>query len=58
MRINGRAISTWEELDMAVSSKPDLDVEFGVRRDGTIAFAQRGAPPPAEFLAAVSDRPR
>ena len=26
--INGRAISTWEELDMAVSSKPDLDVEF------------------------------
>ena len=35
VRINGRAISTWEELDMAVSSKPDLDVEFGVRRDGT-----------------------
>lgn len=34
VRINGRAISTWEELDMAVSSKPDLDVEFGVKRDG------------------------
>lgn len=32
--INGRAISTWEELDMAVSSKPDLNVEFGVRRGG------------------------
>ena len=28
VKINGRAISTWEELDMAVSSKPDLDVEF------------------------------
>ena len=32
MKINGRAISTWEELDMAVSAKPDLDVEFVVRR--------------------------
>ena len=31
---------------------------YVVRRDGTIAFAQRGAPPPAEFLAAVSDRAR
>jgi regulator of sigma E protease len=34
VRINGRAISTWEELDMAVTSKPGLDVEFGLRRDG------------------------
>ncbi len=34
VKINGRAISTWEELDMAVSSKPELDVEFGVKRDG------------------------
>ena len=34
VRINGRSISTWEELDMAVTSKPDLDVEFGVRRKG------------------------
>ncbi|MBP7779211.1 MAG: RIP metalloprotease RseP [Acidobacteria bacterium] len=32
VKINGRGISTWEELDMAVSSKPDLDVEFVVRR--------------------------
>ena len=34
VRINGRSISTWEELDMAVTSKPELDVEFGVRRNG------------------------
>jgi regulator of sigma E protease len=34
VRINGRGISTWEELDMLVSSKPDLDVDLGVRRDG------------------------
>lgn len=34
VRINGRAISTWEELDMSVSSKPDLDVEMTVRRAG------------------------
>jgi len=34
VKINGRAISTWEELDMAVSSKPDLDVEFALRRGG------------------------
>jgi regulator of sigma E protease len=34
VRINGRAISTWEELDMAVSSKPGLDVEMTLRRDG------------------------
>jgi regulator of sigma E protease len=34
VRINGRAISTWEELDMTVSSKPDLDVEFTLKRDG------------------------
>ena len=34
VRINGRAISTWEELDMAVSSKPEYDVEFVVRRSG------------------------
>ena len=34
VRINGRAISTWEELDMAVTSKPDYDVEFVVRRSG------------------------
>ncbi len=32
VKINGRAISTWEELDMAVSSKPDLDIQFVVRR--------------------------
>ena len=29
---------------------------YVVRRDGTIAFAQRGAPPPADFVAAVSAR--
>ena len=34
VRINGRAISTWEELDMAVTSKPELNVEFVVRRSG------------------------
>jgi regulator of sigma E protease len=34
VRINGRAISTWEELDMAVTSKPEYDVEFVVRRVG------------------------
>lgn len=34
VRINGRAIATWEALDMAVSSKPDLDVEMVVRRSG------------------------
>jgi regulator of sigma E protease len=34
VKINGRAISTWEELDMAVSSKPELDIEFAVKRDG------------------------
>ncbi len=34
VRINGRGISTWEELDMAVTSKPELDVEFVVRRAG------------------------
>ncbi len=34
VRINGRAISTWEELDMAVTSKPELNVEFVVRRGG------------------------
>jgi regulator of sigma E protease len=34
VKINGRAISTWEELDMAVSSKPELDVEFVVKRGG------------------------
>lgn len=34
VRINGRAITSWEELDMSVSSKPDLDVEMVVRRAG------------------------
>ena len=34
VRINGRAISTWEELEMAVSSKPDFDVQFVVKRQG------------------------
>ncbi len=34
VRINGRTISTWEELDMAVTSKPELNVEFVVRRSG------------------------
>ena len=34
VRINGRAISTWEDLEMAVTSKPELDVRFVVRRDG------------------------
>ena len=34
VRINGRAISTWEALDMAVTSKPELDVEFVVKRNG------------------------
>lgn len=34
IRINGRAISTWEELDMAVSSKPGLDVEMTLRKNG------------------------
>lgn len=26
---------------------------YGIRRDGTIAFAVRGAPPPAEVVAAL-----
>ena len=26
---------------------------YGIRRDGTIAFAARGAPPPAEVVAAL-----
>jgi peroxiredoxin Q/BCP len=26
---------------------------YGIRRDGTIAFAARGAPPPAEIAAAL-----
>ena len=34
IRINGRAISTWEELDMAVSSKPGVDVELTLRKNG------------------------
>ncbi len=34
VRINGRGISTWEELDMQVTSKPGMDVEFTLRRDG------------------------
>ncbi|MCC6988333.1 MAG: RIP metalloprotease RseP [Acidobacteria bacterium] len=34
VRINGRTISTWEELDMAVTSKPEFDVEFVVKRQG------------------------
>lgn len=34
VRINGRSITTWEELEMAVSSKPDLDVEMTVKRAG------------------------
>jgi peroxiredoxin Q/BCP len=29
---------------------------YAIRPDGTIAFAVRGAPPPAEVLAAVSRR--
>lgn len=34
VRLNGRAISTWEELDMQVTSKPGVDIEFTLRRDG------------------------
>jgi regulator of sigma E protease len=34
VRINGRPISTWEALDVAVSSKPGIDVELVLRRDG------------------------
>ncbi|MGE0816605.1 MAG: RIP metalloprotease RseP [Vicinamibacterales bacterium] len=34
VRINGREISTWEALDQAVSSKPGLDIDVVVRRDG------------------------
>ncbi len=29
---------------------------YAIRRDGTIAYAVRGAPPPAEILAALADR--
>lgn len=29
---------------------------YAIDRDGTIAFAARGAPPPAEVVAAVRDR--
>jgi len=31
---------------------------YVVRQDGTIAFAQRGAPPPADVVASVSSRAR
>ena len=31
---------------------------YVVARDGTIAFAQRGAPPPTDIIAAVADRSR
>lgn len=34
VRIDGRAIATWDDLDMAVTSKPGYDVVFVVRRDG------------------------
>ncbi len=34
VRINGRTISTWEAFDMAVTSKPEFDVEFVVKRNG------------------------
>ncbi|MEZ5293125.1 MAG: RIP metalloprotease RseP [Vicinamibacterales bacterium] len=34
VKINGREISTWEALEQAVSSKPDLDIDMVVRRDG------------------------
>jgi peroxiredoxin Q/BCP len=27
---------------------------YGIRRDGTVAFARRGAPPPAEIIAALA----
>lgn len=29
---------------------------YAIARDGTVAFAARGAPPPAEVVAAVGDR--
>ena len=29
---------------------------YAIRRDGTIAFAARGAPPPSEILAALGGR--
>jgi len=31
---------------------------YVVRRDGTIAFAQRGAPPPSDIVASVDGRGR
>jgi regulator of sigma E protease len=34
IRINGRAVSTWEDLEVGVTSRADRDVEFVVRRDG------------------------
>lgn len=34
VRINGRAVNTWEDLEISVTSKPDRDVEFVVRRAG------------------------
>ena len=43
VRINGRAISTWEELDMAVSSKPGLDVEMTLRKNGEVVATGAGA---------------
>jgi peroxiredoxin Q/BCP len=30
---------------------------YVVRRDGTVAFAERGAPPPSEIVRSVDDRP-
>jgi regulator of sigma E protease len=34
IRINGRAISTWEDLEVAVTSRAERDAEFVVRRGG------------------------
>ncbi|MGE0363523.1 MAG: RIP metalloprotease RseP [Vicinamibacterales bacterium] len=34
VRINGRAVTTWEDLEVGVTSRADRDVEFVVRRGG------------------------
>ncbi|MGD9904544.1 MAG: RIP metalloprotease RseP [Vicinamibacterales bacterium] len=34
VRINGRTVSTWEDLEIGVTSRADRDVEFVVRRGG------------------------
>ena len=34
VRINGREVRTWEDLEIGVTSRADRDVDFVVRRDG------------------------